>query len=70
MLPWLLPLGVVVSVALISLSSAVGYLLALAWAWVLFPYGAAYIRSHARIPGTGGNGDPDGDTDYWRTRPL
>ena len=68
MLPWLFPVGVFVAVALISVSSPLGYILALGWAWVVFPCGAGYIRSHARTPDGDGNGDADADTNYWRTR--
>jgi hypothetical protein len=70
MLPWLFPLGVLTAIALISLSNLIGYLLAIVWGWVLFPYGAAYVRSHSRAPGASNHGIPfyDGDTDYWRTK--
>jgi hypothetical protein len=71
MVPWLLPLGVLGTVALISLSNLLGYVLVLVWGWVLFPYGAAYIRSHARTAGAHEDGSPlgdDDDVDYWRTK--
>jgi hypothetical protein len=69
-LPWLLPLGVLGTVALISLSSPLGYLLAGVWGWVLLPYGAAYIHSHARTPGARNDASPlsSEDIDYWRTK--
>lgn len=72
MLPWLLPLGLLGTVALISLSNLLGYILAGVLGWVLFPYGAAYIYSHARTSGARNNGSPfnDDDMDYWRTKLL
>jgi hypothetical protein len=65
---WLFPLGLLVGVALISLGSVVGYLLAMAWAFVLVPHVGNYIRTHS-----GGRADDpehafrDVDTHYWRT---
>jgi hypothetical protein len=72
MLPWLFPVGVVGAVAAISLSDVFGYLLAVVWGWILFPFGAAYIRSHSRTHGGIDNMNPfiDDDTEYWRTRLL
>jgi hypothetical protein len=64
MLPWMLPVGLLGTVALISLSNVVGYVLAALWGWLVFPSVALYIRR-----GTGDrNGSRDADTDYWRTR--
>jgi hypothetical protein len=70
MLPWLLPVGLLGTVALISLSGALAYLLAGIWGWLVFPYVAAYIRAHSRADGGGnnGNGVRDGEADYWRTK--
>ena len=67
MLPWLLPAGLLGTVALISLSDAFGYLLAVIWGWLVFPYVAAYIRAHSRADGGVMNGR-DGEADYWRTK--
>lgn len=71
-LPWLLPVGVLGTVALISLSNVLGYGLAIVWGFVLFPYGAAYIRSRARTSGARKDGSrfADDDMDYWRTKLL
>ena len=72
MLPWLLPVGLLGTVALISLSNLLGYILAGVLGWALLPYAAAYIHSHTRRPGALNNGNPfDGDeVDYWRTKLL
>lgn len=66
---WLLPLGLLGSVVLLSLGNVFGYLLATAWGFVLFPHGANYIRTRSRRRGDGGdeNGVHDVDTHYWRT---
>ena len=70
MLPWLLPAGLLGIVALISLSSALAYVLAGIWGWLVFPYAAAYVRANSRPDGGGNNGTGfrDGEADYWRTR--
>jgi hypothetical protein len=70
MLPWLLPAGLLGTVALISLSGALAYLLAGIWGWLVFSYLAAYIRTHSRAdwPGNNGNSSRDGEADYWRTK--
>ncbi|MGO9900338.1 MAG: hypothetical protein ACLP0J_11720 [Solirubrobacteraceae bacterium] len=70
MLPWLLPAGLLGTVALISLSGAFAYLLAGIWGWLVFPYVAAYIRGHSRADARGNsrNGVRDGEADYWRTK--
>lgn len=72
MLPWLLPVGLLGTVVLISLSNVLGYVLAGVWGWVLFPYGAAFIHSRARTSGARNDASPFGgdDTDYWRTKLL
>jgi hypothetical protein len=65
---WLLPVGMLGGVVLISLGGVTGYLLAALWGIVLFPHGAAFIRRHTRgaREASGGNGFPDEETDYWR----
>ena len=70
MLPWLLPVGLLGTVALISLSGVWAYLLVGIWGWLVFPYVAVYIRAHSRAGGGGnnGNGLRDGEADYWRTK--
>jgi len=71
MLPWLLPVGLLGTVALISLSNGFGYLLAMAWGWLVFPYVAACIHSRSRTHrgrGSNGNRSRDVDTHYWRTK--
>ena len=72
MLPWLLPVGVLGTVALISLSNVLGYILVIVWGWIVFPYGAAHIRAHAHTTGTHKTGSPlsGDDMDYWRTKLL
>ena len=72
MLPWLLPAGLLGTVALISLSGAFAYLLAGIWGWFVLPYVAAYVRAHSHADGGGsnGNGFPDDETEYWRTKLL
>ncbi len=72
MLPWLLPAGLLGTVALISLSGAFAYLLVGIWGWLVFPYVVAYIRPHSRAGGSGNsrNGFRDGEADYWRTKLL
>jgi hypothetical protein len=67
MVPWLFPVGVVGALAAISLGDVFGYLLAMVWGFVVFPYGAAYIRSHSE-PRGGSDYVSDDDTQYWRTR--
>jgi hypothetical protein len=66
---WLFPLGLLGCVVLISFATVVGYLLALAWGFVLFPHGANYILTHSRSRrgGSDRNGIREVDTDYWRT---
>ena len=69
-LPWLLPVGLFGTVALISLPSPFGYLVAGIWGWVAFPSVVAYIRGHS-LAGGGRNsrsGSEDDQADYWRTR--
>jgi len=70
MLPWLLPAGLLGTVALISLSGAFAYLLAGIWGWLVFPFVVAYIRDHSRADegGNNGNGFRDAGADYWRTK--
>lgn len=70
--PWLLPLGLLGTVVLISVFSPVGYVLAGVWGLVLFPYGAAYIHARARTSGARNDGSRFGadDMDYWRTKLL
>ncbi len=70
MLPWLLPAGLLATVALISLAGVWAYLLVGIWGWLVFPYVAVYIRAHSRADGGGndGNGLRDGEADYWRTK--
>jgi len=72
MLFLLFPVGVLTTVALISVSSAFGYLLALVWGCVFLPHGVAYIRSLARV-GRGEraqNGSNEDETRYWRMTQL
>lgn len=69
MVPWMFPVGVLVAVALVSLSNVFAYIGVVVWGWVIFPHGAAYVRSHSLTSeGAPGSGDPDLDTHYWRTR--
>jgi hypothetical protein len=69
MLPWLLPAGLLGTVALISLSGAFAYFLAGIWGWLVFPYVATYINAHSRAGGgNSGNGCRDGEAGYWRTK--
>jgi hypothetical protein len=63
-LPFLLPVGLAGMVALISLSDALGYLLAAVWGWIVFPCIAVYARR--RSPSAGG----DDDAQYWQTRMM
>jgi hypothetical protein len=62
---WLLPVGLLVVVVLISLGDVTGYLLATLWGLVLFPYGAVFMRRHSRDR-RDGSGFSEDDTDYWR----
>lgn len=68
MLPWLLPVGLLGTVVLISLPGVVGLLLVGLWGWFVFPYLAAYIRTHARPDGDNGFGE--GEADYWRIKRM
>ncbi len=70
MLPWLLPAGLLGTVVLISLPTPFAFLLVGIWGWLVFPYVAAYINSHSRADGGAnhGNGFPDGEREYWRTK--
>jgi hypothetical protein len=67
---WLFALGVLGGLGLVSLSDLPGYLLAIAWGFVVFPYGAACIWRR-RPSSDGGSRDEndsgDVDTHYWRT---
>jgi hypothetical protein len=69
-LPWLLPVGLFGTVAVISLPSPFGLLLAGVWGWVAFPCVVVYIRSHSRADGGRNNGDGfrEDEADYWRTK--
>jgi hypothetical protein len=65
---WLFPVGLLGGVALVSLGSIPGYLLAALWGLVVFPHGSAWFARRWR----GRNGDDslcDDDTDYWRFTP-
>jgi hypothetical protein len=64
-LPWLLPVGLLGVVGLLSLSGTLGYVLAGIWGWLAFPYLAAYIRSRSSRGHSGFRAD---ESDYWRTR--
>lgn len=72
MLPWLLPVGLLGTVVLISLPTPFAFLLVGIWGWLVFPYVAAYINSHSRSDGgrNHGNDFPDGEADYWRTKRI
>ena len=73
MLPWLLPVGLLGVVALISLANVLGVLLVMLWGWLVFPFLALYIRSRARARHGVRIRDAlwdDADTDYWRTRSM
>jgi hypothetical protein len=65
LLPLLFPVGLLGTVALITLSSTLGYLLAAAWGWLVFPWVTLYVSSHA--DNSNGNVRNE-DTQYWRTR--
>ncbi len=69
-LPWLLPAGLLGTIALISLSGAIAYLLAGIWGWIVFPYVAVYLRAHSWADGGANNGNSftDCGADYWRTK--
>lgn len=67
MLPWLVPLGLLVTVALVSLfPSLPASLLPVVWGFLVFPVGLICYRSRDRS--TGRKLD-ETDTDYWRTKP-
>jgi hypothetical protein len=72
MLPWLLPVGLLGTVVLISLPGVLGFLLVGLWGWLVFPYLAACIRTHARADGNHSyeNGFSTGEMDYWRTKRM
>lgn len=73
MLPWLLPIGVLVTVVLVSLfPSLPASLLALLWGWILFPFVLTYLRSRARTSRRDGadSGPEEIDIPYWRTKLL
>ena len=68
MLPWLLPLALLLTVALVSLFPTLpASLLSVIWGFLVFPFGLIYFRSRARGPG---EGLQEADTDYWRTKLL
>ena len=58
----LFPLGLLLGIALVSLNSIVGLVLALAWAFVLVPHVGKAILAHWRDEA----GDPGVTTHYWR----
>jgi hypothetical protein len=67
--PWVLPVGLLVTVALVSLfPSLSAALLPLVWGWVVFPVGLIYLRSRGRGRARGALDDID--IDYWRTKLL
>jgi hypothetical protein len=67
--PWLLPVGLLGAVALVSLPGAFAYLAVGIWGWLVFPYAAAFIHDRARGgAGRRGPGFGEDDSQYWRTR--
>jgi hypothetical protein len=65
---WLLPLAVLGGIALVSLASLTGDLLAVAWGFVVFPHGARYVLTGPRGRGhQSGERCDDIDVHYWRT---
>ncbi len=70
MLAWLFPIGLLGTVVLLSVSNSFGWVLAMAWGWLVLPYVAANVHSRSRIRRGGGNGNgfEDVDTNYWRTK--
>lgn len=72
MLPWLLPVGLLGAVLLISMSNVFGFLLAVVWGWLVFPFVALYIRSrsHTRQGTSDRNAFSEADAHYWRTRVM
>jgi hypothetical protein len=65
---WLFPVGLLGGVALISLGSVSGPLLATLWGLVVFPHSVAWFARRSRDR----NGDDnlrDEETDYWRFTP-
>jgi hypothetical protein len=72
MLPWLLPAGLLGTVALASLSTPFAYLLTAVWGWLVFPSVASYLHAHSRAGGGrhSGNDFPDGEANYWRTKMM
>jgi len=63
MLPWLFPLWYFAGVALVTISTPLGLLVAMVSGWILFPLAAEQIRAGSRAA-EGGNRDLR--TDYWR----
>lgn len=64
MLSWLFPVGLLVTVVLLSLLPGLpGSLLAVVWGWVLLPVVVIGIRSRGR-----GRAPDEVDAPYWRTR--
>jgi hypothetical protein len=69
-LAWLFPVGLLGTVALLSLSNTFGWVLAMAWGLLVLPCIVAYVCSHPRIHrgGSTASGFADTDTNYWRTK--
>jgi hypothetical protein len=62
-------LGVVGALLLLSFASVYGDLAAMAWGFVVFPHGWAYVACHGprRGPGSDDQDFGDASTRYWRT---
>jgi hypothetical protein len=58
------------TVALISLPSPFEYVVAGIWNWPAFPSVAGYIHCHSQADSglNDGDGFPNGEADYWRTK--
>lgn len=68
--PWVLPVGLLITVALAALLPGLsGVVFLLVWGWLLFPASVIYVRSRSRSSGPGDRASED-DVDYWRTKLL
>jgi hypothetical protein len=65
---WLFPVGLLGGVALISLGSVSGPLLATLWGLVVFPHATASVARRWRDRNCD-DGLRDEETDYWRITP-
>ena len=71
MVPWSFPVGLLVTVALVSvLPGWWGVLTVIAWGWVLFPVGMRWVRRRSAGDRDAADELDELEHSYWRIRAL